>query len=122
VRISELFHTWWKPNNAYLVFVATSPGQCKSACYTAFLVGERNGPKPTYASPQPPAKTSFHVDRPASVQSIINFATPVELKPGTPDVIPSSVMNNILGGGFSGRLFANCGRRRLYLWPYSVST
>ncbi|MDQ6610378.1 MAG: insulinase family protein, partial [Bacteroidota bacterium] len=47
------------------------------------------------------------VDRPASVQSIINFIVPVELKPGAPEAIPSSVMNNILGGGFSGRLFSN---------------
>jgi predicted Zn-dependent peptidase len=119
--IRNFFNTWWKPNNAYLVFVGDITPASARVLATQHFVGWKSGmvPKPTYASPQPPAKTIIAiVDRPASVQSIINFATPVELKPGTPDVIPSSVMNNILGGGFSGRLFANL--REKYGFTYGA--
>jgi predicted Zn-dependent peptidase len=55
-----------------------------------------------------PAQTYVAVvDRPASVQSVVAVATTVDLMHGAPNVISSNVMNNILGGGFSGRLFAN---------------
>lgn len=108
--IKNYFNTWWKPNNAYLVFVGDiTPAEAKKLA-TQYFGAWKSGvvPKPTYKTPQPPAQTLIAVvDRPASVQSVINFAEPVELKPGAPDAIPASVMNNILGGGFSGRLFAN---------------
>jgi len=47
------------------------------------------------------------VDRPASVQSIINITYPVNLKVGSEEVIKARVMNQILGGSFSARLNQN---------------
>jgi predicted Zn-dependent peptidase len=38
---------------------------------------------------------------------VVAVASTINLAPGTANAIPASVMNNILGGGFSGRLFAN---------------
>lgn len=108
--IKNYFSTYWKPNNAFLIFVGDiTPVEAKTLAtqnFGAWVSG--TVPKPAYKTPQPTAKTYIAlVDRPSSVQSIINFIVPVELKPGATDVIPSSVMSNILGGGFSGRLFAN---------------
>ncbi|WP_121352527.1 M16 family metallopeptidase [Flavisolibacter nicotianae] len=108
--IKNFFSTYWKPNNAYLVFVGDITAADAKKLSAQYFGAWKSGvvPRPTYKTPQAPAKTFVAVvDRPASVQSVINFAAPVELKPGAPDVIPASVMNNILGGGFSGRLFAN---------------
>jgi predicted Zn-dependent peptidase len=108
--IKNYFATYWKPNNAFLVFVGDiTAAEAKTLATQAFGTWKAGVvPKLTYKTPQAPQKTYIAlVDRPASVQSIINFAMPVELKQGAPDVIPSSVMSNILGGGFSGRLFAN---------------
>ena len=108
--IRNFFSTYWKPNNAYLVFVGDIAAADAKKLATQYFGTWKSGvvPKPTYKTPQAPAKTFIAiVDRPASVQSVINIAAPVELKPGAPDVIPSTVMSNILGGGFSGRLFAN---------------
>lgn len=108
--IKNFFTTYWKPNNAFLVFVGDITTAEAKVLTTQYFGAWKKGtvPQDNYATPAPPAKTYIAVvDRPASVQSIITFAAPVALKPGVPDVIPSSVMNNILGGGFSGRLFAN---------------
>jgi zinc protease len=108
--IKKYFSTYWKPNNAYLVFVGDiSTAEAKQLA-TANFGTWKQGPvvKQTYKTPQAPAKTFIAVvDRPASVQSNITFITPIALKPGAPDVIPASVLNNILGGGASGRLFMN---------------
>ena len=108
--IRKYFDTYWKPNNAYLVFVGDIDPQEAKKLSEKYFGAWKKGEVPSinYDAPKPPAKTMIAlVDRPSSVQSVINFITPVELKPGAPEAIPSSVMNNILGGGFSGRLFAN---------------
>ncbi len=121
--IKNYFSTYWKPNNAFLVFVGDiTPAEAKLLAEKNFGTWKKGVvPKETYKQPQPPAKTYVAiVDRPASVQSLITFVTPVELKPGSPDAIPSSVMNNILGGGFSGRLFANL--REKHAFTYGASS
>jgi predicted Zn-dependent peptidase len=46
------------------------------------------------------------VDRPEAVQTVIRIANTVQLYPGSPDVIPSLVMNTILGAS-DARLFDN---------------
>jgi zinc protease len=117
--IKQYFATWWKPNNAYLVFVGDiTLTEAKTLAEKSFGSWQKGTvPKPTYKMPQPPTKTYIAiVDRPSSVQSLITFVTPVALKPGAPDVIPSSVMNNMLGGGFSGRLFANLREKRAFTY------
>lgn len=108
--IKNYFATYWKPNIAYLVFVGDiTSAEAKALAEKNFGSWKRGVvPKKTYKEPTPPAKTFIAlVDRPASVQSLITFITPVQLKPGSPEAIPSSVMNSVLGGGSSGRLFNN---------------
>lgn len=119
--IKKYFNTWWKPNNAYLVFVGDiTPAKAKELAVKHFGSWKKGTvPSPKYNTPQQPAKTYIAlVDRPASVQTVISFAAPIEIKPGAPDAIAASVMNNILGGGFSGRLFANL--REKYAFTYGA--
>jgi predicted Zn-dependent peptidase len=108
--IKQFFATYWKPNIAYLVFV----GDIELA--TAKDLAEKNFGswkkgtvvKSNFTKPVIPAQTYVAiVDRPSSVQSVVAVANTVNLVPGAPDAIAASVMNNILGGGFSGRLFNN---------------
>jgi predicted Zn-dependent peptidase len=106
--VKKYFSSYWRPNDAYLVFVGNiTPAQARALAEKNFGSWQKGVvPQTTYKAPQPPAKTYVAiVDRPASVQSLITFITPIPLKPGSPDAIPSSVMNGILGGGSSGRLF-----------------
>jgi len=117
--IRKYFDIYWKPNNAYLVFVGDiEPTEAKKLAEKYFGAWKKGTvPANNYEAPKPPAKTMIAiVDRPSSVQSVINFITPIELKPGAPDAIPSSVMNNILGGGFSGRLFANLREKHAFTY------
>jgi predicted Zn-dependent peptidase len=119
--VKTFFNTYWKPNNAFLVFVGDITPADARALATQHFGTWKGGtvPKPTYKTPQAPAKTYIAVvDRPASVQSNIVFATPVALKPGAPDAIAASVMNNILGAGSTARLFMNL--REKYGFTYGA--
>ena len=119
--VRSFFKTYWKPNNAYLVLVGDiSAAEAKTLATATFGTWQKGTvPAKTYKTPQAPSKPLIAiVDRPASVQSVINIITPIELKPGTADVIPSNVMNNILGGGMSGRLFMNL--REKYGFTYGA--
>ncbi|NCW12551.1 MAG: insulinase family protein [Chitinophagia bacterium] len=108
--VKNFYARYWKPNMGYLVFVGDiEPATAKALAEKNFgnwQKGEivaQNFPKPALLKTPIVAV----IDRPASVQSVVAIAATVELGPGSANVIPGSVMNNILGGGFSGRLFAN---------------
>jgi zinc protease len=108
--VKKFFATYWKPNIAYLVFVGDiDPLTAKALAEKNFGAWAKGTVvNAVYPKPAKPAQTYVAiVDRPASVQSVVAVATTVDLVQGTANVIPSNVMNNILGGGFSGRLFAN---------------
>ncbi|MDE3125134.1 MAG: insulinase family protein [Bacteroidota bacterium] len=108
--IKTYFSTYWKPNISYLVFVGDiTKEEAKELAEKYFGKWQRaDVPKPQYPVPSNPAKPIIAiVDRPVSVQSVINFVQTENLKPGEPDVIPVRVMNDILGGGSSSRLFMN---------------
>jgi hypothetical protein len=69
-------------------------------------------PKHTYTADPAPAKTKVAlVDRPSSVQSVLNIAHTVPLKPGSPDAIKARITNDILGGA-GGRLYNNLREKR----------
>ena len=124
--IKKFYAANWKPNIAYLVFVGDiEPAVAKQMAEDNFgkwakgEVAKTNFPKPAI-----PEKTYVAiVDRPASVQSVVAVASTINLLPGAPNVIPASVMNNILGGGFSGRLFANLREKHGFTYgAYSALT
>jgi zinc protease len=119
--IKKYYSTYWKPNIAYLIFVGDiSVDEAKKLTTAAFGAWPRGVvPTPVYKAPAPPAKTYIAVvDRPSSVQSVINIVSPIQLKPGAPDAIPSSVMNSLLGNGSSGRLYKNL--REKYGFTYGA--
>jgi len=108
--IKGYYNTYFKPNNAYLIIVGDidlkSAKSLSEKYFAKWAKGEVKNP--TYTQPKEPAKTYVAlVDRPASVQSVINITYPVDLKPGTQDAIKARVTNQILGVGFSARLNQN---------------
>ncbi|MEY4098452.1 MAG: hypothetical protein RL170_1296, partial [Bacteroidota bacterium] len=108
--VKNFIKTYWIPNNAYLIFVGDiDPANAKLLAEKNFGTWAKGTfTQPVYEKPAIPNTTYVAiVDRPASVQSVVAVATTVNLTKGSPNDIPSNVMNNILGGGFSGRLFAN---------------
>jgi predicted Zn-dependent peptidase len=107
----KYYSTYFKPNNAYLAIVGDIDLKTAKALVEKYFGKWAKGEvtNPSYTTPKPPAKTVVAlVDRPASVQSVINIAYPIDLKPGSPDAIKIGVVNNILGGsGLSSRLNKN---------------
>ena len=119
--VKSFLNTYWIPNAAYLIFVGDiEPATAKMLAEKSFGNWKKGVfTKQNFAKPVQPKQTYVAiVDRPASVQSVVAIAGAVDLLPGSPNVIAGSVMNNILGGGFSGRLFANL--REKYAFTYGA--
>lgn len=117
--VKSFLNTYWLPNAAYLIFVGDiEPATAKMLAEKSFgnwkkgIVIKQNFAKPI----QPKETYVAIVDRPASVQSVVAIAGAVDLLPGSSNVIAGSVMNNILGGGFSGRLFANLREKHAFTY------
>ena len=117
--VKNFIKTYWIPNNAYLIFVGDiDPANAKALAEKNFGTWAKGTfTQPVYEKPAIPATTYLAIiDRPASVQSVVTIATTVNLTKGSPNDIPSNVMNNILGGGFSGRLFANLREKHAFTY------
>ena len=108
--IRNYHDTYFRPNVAYLAVVGDIDTKTAKKLVTKYLGSWESGevPAPTYKDPSAPEKNQVGiVNRSSSVQSVINVTYPVELVTGTEDVIPVRILNTILGGGSSARLFMN---------------
>ena len=112
-------NTYFRPNNAYLIIVGDIDIK------TAKTLAEKYFGKWTkadvkteaYTKPQAPAKTFVAlVDRPSSVQSVINISYPLDFHPANPDAIKARVLNEILGADFSSRLMQNLREKHAYTY------
>ena len=120
--IKKYHDVYWKPNIAYLIFVGDiTPAEAQKIATEQFGKWQKGViPAKAYPAVKPPARTYIAIiDRPSSVQSVIRIASPVQLKPGSPKAIPTSLMSSILGGGFSSRLVQNL--REKYGFTYGAS-
>gem|GEM_PF-6474 len=118
-QIKNHYNTYFKPNIAYLVVTGdVTKAQVEKQAKQYFGKWAKGDvPVHNYAIPRAPEKTQVDfVNKPGAVQSAINITYPVDLKPGTADVIRSRVTNSILGGYFNSRLNANL--REGHGWTY----
>ena len=107
----QFYSRYFVPNNAYLIIVGDisfSEAQTRANRYFGDWKKSATA-SPTYNLPQPPEKNNVRfANKDGAVQAVIRVTHPLDLKPGTPDVVKVSVMNEILGGGvFLGRLMQN---------------
>lgn len=120
----KYYSTYFKPNNAYLAIVGdVDLKKAKSLCEKYFASWAKGDVQnPAYSKPTAPEKTFVAlVDRPTSVQSVINITYPLDLYPGSQDAIHASVLNQILGGGFSSRLMQNLREDKGFTYSASSS-
>ncbi len=117
--IKNYYQTYFKPNIAYLAIVGDiNKKEAQKLVKKYFAKWERGDvPSPSYEMPKAPEKTFVAlVDKPSAVQSVIDITYPVELKTGTPDAIKARVLNQILGGSGSARLFTNLREDKAYTY------
>ena len=120
-QIKGYYETYFKPNISYLVITGDitrdKAEQFAKQYFSKWQRGEV--PKVDSGLPRPPEKTQVDfVNKPGAVQSVVNITYPVELQPGTPDVIRSRVANAVLGGYFNSRVNANL--REGHGWTYGA--
>ncbi|TXC77026.1 insulinase family protein [Luteibaculum oceani] len=116
----EFYNTYFRPNIAYLVIVGDITKAEAEKKVKKYFGAWQQAEVPMAVMPEvkgPEGTQVCFVPKTGAVQSVINVTYPVDLKPGAPDAIPSSVMNNILGGGvFSGRLMQNLREDKAYTY------
>ncbi|SFO70164.1 Predicted Zn-dependent peptidase [Algoriphagus ornithinivorans] len=108
--VKEYYNTFFKPNIAYLVIVGDMEKSEAQKVVRKYFSNWKVGKVPSFEYKMPTRSSENVVglvDRSSSVQTVINIAQPVQLKLGDEDYIPSRLLNQILGGGSSSRLFVN---------------
>lgn len=113
------YETYFRPNVAYLAIVGDINKNKAKQLVEKYLGKweKKDVPKKSYNTPKAPVvnKVSL-VDRPNSVQSVISVGYPIELQVGSEDAIKASVVNIILGGSATGRLFMNLRESKAYTY------
>jgi len=117
------YNTFFKPNISYLVIVGdisrTKAEQQAKQYFGKWAKGDV--PAQKYAMPRAPEKAQVEfVHKPGAVQSVFSVTYPIDLKPGTPDVIRARLANTILGAYFNSRVNANL--REGHGWTYGAGT
>ena len=118
-KCNTYFKTYFRPNVAYLAVVGDVKFFEIKQLVEKYLGSWQKADVPNFMPPAPsaPEKTRVaFVNKPGAVQSVINITYPVDLKPNSEDLIKSKVMNNILGGDFSSRLFMNLREKHGYTY------
>ncbi len=108
--VKNYYETFFKPNIAYLAIVGDMDKAEAEKVVNQYFSDWEPGDVPefTYKTPtRPDGNKVALVDRSTSVQTNINITQPLELKIGDEDYISSRLVNQILGGGSSSRLFMN---------------
>ncbi len=118
-KCREFYTQHFKPNIAYLIVTGDiTPNEVKKIAPKYFgdwKMGDVN--RTHFDTPQKPSATQVDfVDKAGAVQSVINITYPVEMKPGTNDVIKASVMNTVLGSYFGSRLMSNLREDKAYTY------
>ncbi|MBK9012771.1 MAG: insulinase family protein [Saprospiraceae bacterium] len=118
-KCREFYQNFFKPNISYLIvtgdITAAEVKKFAPKYFGDWKQGEVQSIK--FDTPQKPTATQVDfVDKAGAVQSVINVTYPVDMKPGTEDVIKASVMNTVLGSYFGSRLMSNLREDKAYTY------
>jgi predicted Zn-dependent peptidase len=106
----EYYNKYFVPNLSYLVIVGDVTVKEAENIANKYFASWKGKDlfKERFDTPQPPEETEVaFVNKAGAVQSVINITYPVELKPGSSDDMKANLVNQILGGGATSRLFQN---------------
>ena len=114
------YHTFFRPNVAYLVIVGDITLAEAKTQVNAHFKKWKKATVPSYKYDKPATYASPKValsNKDAANQSSIQLTYTIDLTPNNPDVIKAKVMNEVLGGGtFSARLLTNLREDKAYTY------
>jgi len=116
------YKKYFRPNVAYMAIVGDiNLAKAKEMANKYFGKWEKaDVPRSQYPAATAPAKTQVaFVPRDGAVQSAVSITYPIDLMIGTPDVIKTRIMNQVLGGSFQ-RLDRNL--RETHAWTYGSNS
>jgi predicted Zn-dependent peptidase len=115
----KYYNTYFKPNVAVLAIVGDITTKEAKKLVKKYFGDWEKTEVPTHKYEMPVKMNGKRVvlaNRDAASQSLIQIINTFELKKGHIDVIPSKVMNAMLGSGFSGLLFKNLREDKAYTY------
>lgn len=115
---NNYYKHYFKPNVAYLTIVGDiTPAEAKKQVEKYFGTWQKGEvPVKTFSKPVAPQKSRvIIVDRPVSVQSVIDVCYAVDMNPANPDFFKVRLANTVLGGGIF-RLFLNLREKHAYTY------
>ena len=115
----KYYNTYFKPNVAILAIVGDITTKEAKKLVKKYFGDWEIAEVPTLKYEMPAKMNGKRVvlaNRDAASQSLVQVINTFELKKGNPDVIPSKVMNSMLGSGFSGLLFKNLREDKAYTY------
>ncbi len=118
-KCNAYYQTYFRPNVAYIAVVGDVTFLEVKSLMEQYLGAWQRAevPSAAFEIPQAPATRSVAVvNKPGAVQSVINITYPVDLKPNSGEVIKVRVLNAVLGGGASSRLFMNLREKHGYTY------
>lgn len=118
--VIEFFKRNFTPKGSYLVVVGDIDRATTEKMVNQYF-GSWNGgmafKNPSLKNKELNGNQVYFVKKPGAVQSVIYVAFPVDIRPGSPDQIGVTVLNNILGGGaFGNRLMQNLREDKAYTY------
>ncbi len=115
----KYYETYFKPNKALMAIVGDITAKEAKKLVKKYF-GEWEAAEVPSHSYEMPAKMEGKrvvlANKDAAPQSLVRIYNSFELKKGNPDVIPASVMNAMLGRGFSGLLMKNLREDKAYTY------
>ncbi len=108
--IRNYYETFFKPNIAYMAIVGDMNVSEAEELMNQYFGEWEQGEVPTFEYTMPDGADQTMVglvDRSSSVQTVIDVVQPIDLTLGDENYISSRLLNQIFGGGSSGRLFQN---------------
>lgn len=117
-KCKSYYSKFYRPELGYLAVVGDITVDEAKAAIEKYFSGWKSTnlkKEPLPFPTQPTSTVVAVVDRPEAVQTTLSVSYPVNLQPGTQDVIKASVANTILGGGVF-RLFNNLREKHAYTY------
>lgn len=113
------YHTYISPKGSYLAIVGDITVEQAKELLEKYISSweAKSYQNANYQNVAAPSQNEVSlVNKAGAVQSVINISYPIDLHPSSDDALKVKVLNNILGGGSSARLFRNLREDKAYTY------